>query len=180
MTRCSNLLSVLVEELDDHQGSLQKAVSDVGWKTVETPDLPWPEEAPAPAPDHLLVAVPRVRHHGQIWNQEDKPSEEPVVVARREKAVRINKRMINAIVARPSCYLYQTKLTVAATTTVSQAFPALHYSNKNIPNYFFLRYFSLSQHNILGLGVSVGGRGEIVIFKYNKKRCQIKLKFISL
>ena len=66
MTRCSNSLAVLVEELDDHQGSFQEAVSDVGWKTVETPDLTRPEEAPAPAPDHLLVAVLRVRHHGAI------------------------------------------------------------------------------------------------------------------
>ena len=69
MTRCSNSLSVLVEELDDHQGSFEEAVSDVGWKTVETPDLPRPEEAPAPAPDHLLVAVTGVRHHAVIWNQ---------------------------------------------------------------------------------------------------------------
>ena len=59
----SNSLSVLVKELDDHQGSFQEAVSDVGWKTLDTPDLPGPEETATPAPDHLLVAVTGVRHH---------------------------------------------------------------------------------------------------------------------
>ena len=62
----SNSLSVLVKELDDNQGSFQEAVSDIGRKTVQTTDLPRPEEPPAPAPDHLLVAVPRVGHHGKI------------------------------------------------------------------------------------------------------------------
>ena len=59
------------------------------------------------------------------------------------QGVTINKLMINAIVAIP-CYLYQTKLTVAATTTVRQAFPALHSSNQNNPNYFFPSSLSLS------------------------------------
>ena len=62
----SNSLSVLVKELDDHQGSLQEAVSDICWETVQTADLPRPEETPAPAPDHLLVAVTGVRHHATI------------------------------------------------------------------------------------------------------------------
>ena len=62
----SDSLSVLVKELDDHQGSLQEAVSDICWETVQTADLPGPEETPAPAPDHLLVAVLGVGHHGTI------------------------------------------------------------------------------------------------------------------
>ena len=62
----SDLLAVLVEELDHDQRSLEEAVPDVWRKTVKTADLSWPEESPAPAPDDLLVTEPRVRHHELI------------------------------------------------------------------------------------------------------------------
>ena len=65
----SDLLAVLVEELDHDQRSLEEAVPDVWRKTVKTAYLSWPEESPAPAPDDLLVTEPRVRHHELIWKQ---------------------------------------------------------------------------------------------------------------
>ena len=58
----SDLLAVLVEELDDDQRGLEEAVPDVRRETVKTPDLPWPEQAATPAPDHLLVAEGQVGH----------------------------------------------------------------------------------------------------------------------
>ena len=50
-----NLLSILVEELDDNLGGLDEAVPNLLWKAVNCLHLSRPEQPPTLAPDHVPV-----------------------------------------------------------------------------------------------------------------------------